>query len=106
MCLNADGDGGNDDKANDHGTLNVIGNKGYSEAPQRCVYGGDHAFHNYCRKAIESGESIDNLLERRKLGHHVQEEGDQSYFHQLESSQGRRDATDVSALKYKAVITP
>src|SRR5271156_2962119 len=106
MHLHANSDAGNDDEKDHHGTLDVIRDKGDPEASERRVGSGYRALHDNSRKSVEASQSIDDLLESRKLGHHIEEECNQPCPNQLGSWSNANDATYVSALKYSAVMAP
>lgn len=104
--LDADGDGGDRDKADDHGSLDVVGDEGDLESSHGCevvsrhfggisgarrtsVDGRDDAFHNDDREAVQSREEVDHLSDGRQFRHHVQEQG--QHRHEAEVD-GRDDS--------------
>ena len=63
MGFDTDGDDAEDDKANDHGALDVVGDEGDAEAAEGGVNSCDGAFDDYCWETIETGQGVHNLLE-------------------------------------------
>lgn len=88
LRLDANGDGGDDDEADDHGALDDVGEERDLEAAEGGVDCGDGALDNDDGQAVEAGEGGDDLADGGELGDHVEEEGDEGEEAEEEHARG------------------
>lgn len=105
ICFDTNGDDAYEQEEDDHSALNVVGDEGDAEATERgvdCCYEG---FDDEGGEAIQACQGIDDLLQCRELGDHVEEEGDKALMVSIVLV-WNVGLEYVKALRYKLVITP